>query len=27
VIWKQLRMAGIDARKVRGWGRLFQQLP
>ena len=27
VIWKQLRMAGVDARKVRGWGRLFQQLP
>ena len=26
VIWKQLRMAGIDARKVRGWGRLFQEL-
>ena len=26
VIWKQLRMAGVDARKVRGWGRLFQEL-
>src|SRR5262249_22005564 len=27
VIWKQLRMAGIDTRQVRGWGQLFQKLP
>ena len=26
VIWKQLRMAGVDPRQVRGWGRLFQEL-
>ena len=26
VIWKQLRMAGIDTRNVRGWGRLFQEV-
>lgn len=24
VIWKQLRIAGVDTRQVRGWGRLFQ---
>lgn len=24
VVWKQLRMAGVDTRQVKGWGRLFQ---
>jgi maleate isomerase len=23
VVWKALRMAGVDTRRVRGWGRLF----
>ena len=26
VVWKQLRMAGIDTRRVKGWGRLFQEV-
>ncbi len=25
-VWKCLRMAGVDTRRVRGWGRLFQDL-
>lgn len=25
VVWKSLRMAGVDARGVQGWGRLFQE--
>lgn len=26
VVWKALRMAGVDTRRVRGWGSLFQEL-
>jgi maleate isomerase len=26
VVWKQLRMAGVDTRQVKGWGRLFQEV-
>lgn len=26
VLWKQLRMAGVDTRQVKGWGRLFQEV-
>ncbi|MBS0512942.1 MAG: aspartate/glutamate racemase family protein [Proteobacteria bacterium] len=26
VVWKQLRMAGVDTRQVTGWGRLFQEV-
>jgi maleate isomerase len=26
VVWKQLRMAGVDTRQVKGWGRLFQEI-
>ena len=26
VVWKSLRLAGIDTRRVRGWGRLFQDV-
>lgn len=26
VVWKQLRMAGIDTRGIEGWGRLFREL-
>jgi len=26
-VWKSLRMAGADARRVMGWGRLFQEVP
>ena len=26
VVWKSLRLAGADARRVRGWGRLFHTL-
>jgi maleate isomerase len=26
VVWKSLRMAGFDTRRVKGWGRLFQDL-
>ena len=26
VVWKQLRMAGVDARAVKGWGSLFQEV-
>jgi len=25
VVWKMLRMAGVDTRGIRGWGRLFQE--
>ena len=25
-VWKSLRMAGVDTREVRGWGRLFQDV-
>jgi maleate isomerase len=24
VVWKSLRLAGVDPRRVQGWGRLFQ---
>lgn len=27
VVWKSLRLAGVDARRVTGWGRLFGGLP
>jgi maleate isomerase len=26
VVWKQLRMAGVDTRKLDGWGRLFREV-
>ncbi|NMF90754.1 maleate cis-trans isomerase family protein [Aromatoleum petrolei] len=26
VVWKQLRMAGIDTRTIKGWGRLFREV-
>lgn len=26
VVWKSLTMAGVDTRRVEGWGRLFQEL-
>ncbi|AYH43455.1 aspartate/glutamate racemase family protein [Azoarcus sp. DN11] len=26
VVWKQLRMAGIDTREIKGWGRLFREV-
>lgn len=26
VVWKSLRMAGVDTRRVQGWGSLFQEL-
>jgi maleate isomerase len=26
VVWKQLRMAGIDTRQIKNWGRLFQEV-
>ena len=26
VVWKSLRMAGADTRRVCGWGRLFREL-
>lgn len=25
-VWKSLRLAGVDAKRVRGWGRLFQDV-
>jgi maleate isomerase len=25
VVWKSLKLAGYDVRKVQGWGRLFQE--
>lgn len=25
-VWKALRLAGVDAKRVRGWGRLFQDV-
>jgi maleate isomerase len=27
VVWKSLRLAGVDVRRVTGWGRLFRELP
>jgi len=24
-VWKSLRIAGVDARRVQGWGSLFQE--
>ncbi len=27
VVWKSLKQAGADPRRVTGWGRLFQELP
>lgn len=27
VVWKALGLAGVDTRRVRSWGRLFQELP
>ena len=27
VVWKSLKLAGIDPRRVEGWGRLFSELP
>ena len=26
-VWKSLRLAGVDVRRVLGWGRLFRELP
>ena len=26
VVWKSLRLAGVDTRRVRGWGRLFREV-
>lgn len=26
VVWKSLRMAGVDPARIRGWGRLFREL-
>jgi maleate isomerase len=26
VVWKSLRLAGIDTRRIRAWGRLFQEI-
>jgi maleate isomerase len=26
VVWKSLRLAGVDAARVRGWGHLFKAL-
>jgi maleate isomerase len=26
VVWKSLRMTGVDTKRVRGWGSLFQEL-
>jgi maleate isomerase len=26
-VWKSLQLAGVDTRRVQGWGRLFQELP
>lgn len=26
VVWKSLRLAGVDTRALRGWGRLFQEV-
>jgi maleate isomerase len=27
VVWKSLRMAGVDPARVKGWGRLFREVP
>jgi maleate isomerase len=27
VVWKSLKLAGADPRRVQGWGRLFRELP
>jgi maleate isomerase len=26
VVWKSLKLAGVDPRRVRGWGRLFRDV-
>ena len=26
VVWKSLRLAGVDTRRIRAWGRLFQEV-
>lgn len=26
VVWKSLRLAGVDTRALRGWGRLFAEV-
>ena len=26
VVWKSLRLAGVDTRELRGWGRLFAEV-
>jgi hypothetical protein len=26
VVWKSVRLAGVDASRVQGWGRLFRGL-
>lgn len=26
VVWKSLRLAGVDTRRVAGWGRLFREV-
>ena len=26
VVWKALRLAGVDTRRVEGWGRLFREV-
>ena len=26
VVWKSLKLAGVDTRRVRGWGRLFREV-
>jgi maleate isomerase len=26
VVWKSLRLAGVDSKRIRGWGRLFREL-
>ena len=27
VVWKSLKLAGLDPKRVAGWGRLFQEVP
>ena len=27
VVWKSLKLAGADPRRVRGWGKLFREVP
>ena len=26
VVWKSLKMAGVDAGRIKGWGRLFAEI-